>query len=32
MNCSIMSGTLQKSSYALAFTITVSYFGITYTN
>ena len=32
MNCSIMSGTLQKSSYALAFTITVLYFGITYTN
>ena len=29
MNCSIMSGTLQKSSYALAFTITVLYFGIT---
>ena len=32
VNCSIMSGTLQKSSYALAFTITVLYFGITYTN
>jgi len=32
MYCSIMSGTLQNSSYALAFTITVLYFGITYMN
>ena len=32
VNCSIMSGTLQKSSYALAFTITMLYFGLTYTN
>jgi hypothetical protein len=27
--CSIMSQSLQKSSYALAFTITILYFGIT---
>jgi hypothetical protein len=32
VNCSIASGTFEKSSSALAFTITVLYFGITWIN